>query len=486
MAWTGPAGGDHGHHTSNFELQQMQAALMAAQGAAHQPGGSHDHLGGLPAATPQVDPNMLAAYWMMMHQQGMASGNVAGGLPTPAMPFPGLAPFSQQMAVEPSITVTVEGMKFQYQLTEDDLQKVFSRYGTVRLIRIDEQGHQGVITYSTTAEAQAAISELNGKVLAGLDGVLRIQWASGAPAATAHMGAGAAPAPAFPNMGFPGLPSMPFGGVPGWPLPATGGLPPGGSNGVVASAVGGVQPGAAVPATSSGHSGVRKYTCRFLIGIDNDKEFQVARKIIGAKGINMKEIFKNTQAKLRLRGQGSGYVEGASQKESSEPLQLCISSQSPDGYAEAKRLCSELLERIYREYAGHCSENNIAVPELKLSLTENQLVYSDSKGVTETAAAQVGGAGLEDKNKRNRRGNRAKAKSGGEGSVERGEPGPNAPPVEDIEKLIDERNEARRACDFTEADRIRTKLASMGVALMDEKGGRGRGTEVTSWRYWRD
>lgn len=33
-----------------------------------------------------------------------------------------------------------------------------------------------------------------------------------------------------------------------------------------------------------------KYTCRFDIQIENDREFQVARRLIGAKGINMKKI----------------------------------------------------------------------------------------------------------------------------------------------------------------------------------------------------
>lgn len=33
-----------------------------------------------------------------------------------------------------------------------------------------------------------------------------------------------------------------------------------------------------------------KFTCRYEIQIDSDKEFQVARKIIGNKGYNMKRI----------------------------------------------------------------------------------------------------------------------------------------------------------------------------------------------------
>lgn len=64
-----------------------------------------------------------------------------------------------------------------------------------------------------------------------------------------------------------------------------------------------------------------KYTCKFEIQIENDAEFQVARRLIGAKGYNMKKIvelcskdnngnFLNDSVKLRLRGRGSGYKEG--------------------------------------------------------------------------------------------------------------------------------------------------------------------------------
>jgi cysteinyl-tRNA synthetase len=70
--------------------------------------------------------------------------------------------------------------------------------------------------------------------------------------------------------------------------------------------------------------------------------------------------------------------------------------------------------------------------------------------------------------------------------MERGDPSPKAPPVEEIEQMIDQRNQARRQCNFTEADRIRRSLHEKGVALMDEPGARGKGAEVTTWRYWRE
>jgi cysteinyl-tRNA synthetase len=34
-----------------------------------------------------------------------------------------------------------------------------------------------------------------------------------------------------------------------------------------------------------------------------------------------------------------------------------------------------------------------------------------------------------------------------------------------------------------EADRIRELLRKKGITLMDEKGRRGRGVEVTTWKY---
>ena len=46
----------------------------------------------------------------------------------------------------------------------------------------------------------------------------------------------------------------------------------------------------------------------------------------------------------------------------------------------------------------------------------------------------------------------------------------------DIERLIDERAAARKAKDFKESDRIRDLLASNGVQLEDQPGGR------TLWR----
>ena len=62
------------------------------------------------------------------------------------------------------------------------------------------------------------------------------------------------------------------------------------------------------------------------------------------------------RVKLRLRGKGSGYKEGPENKESDEPLHLCISSKNTEKMKKACLLVDELLERIHQEYKEYCEK----------------------------------------------------------------------------------------------------------------------------------
>uniref|UniRef100_A0A7S4UQA4 RRM domain-containing protein n=1 Tax=Alexandrium monilatum TaxID=311494 RepID=A0A7S4UQA4_9DINO len=434
-----------------------------------------------------LDPAMAQAYAQMLSylQQGMPPPGPAAGMGPPAAPFPGMAPCPMPPAAgqpEPTVRVSVEGMKFQYQLTEDDIHKVFRRYGRVMKVTVDEACSSAMVTFQSTQEAQAAISDLDGKVLNGLDGTLRISWVSGV-----CMPAAPPPYAAMPP--FPGFGAVPQASAPSpWPGgPASSLLPPG-------------APPVDAGASSLGDQrslhvkGAKKYTGRFLIGIENDKEFQVARRLIGSKGCNMKRIVKQTEAKLRLRGVGSGYFEGSSQKESPEPLQLCVSCTSLEGYKIAVQQVRELLQRVYEEYKQFCLDAGEPVPDLQINLSERRLTSgphvggeaSDAGGFPgglpsahPPEAEGKGGAGGQ---RRDRRAGRGRGKAPGD-PEDRGEPGPGAPSAEEIRSFVNERNNARRACNFVEADRIRELLRSRGVVLQDEPGGRGKGAEVTTWRY---
>ena len=209
------------------------------------------------------------------------------------------------------VTVSVEGIGFSYQLTNDDLYKVFSRYGNVTHVEVIlPEGNSATVFFAGYEEASRAIASLDGKELAGVKGQLRVAWGQ--------------------------LPTL--------------------------------TPGIHFENRSTGEA-QRKFTCRFEIGIENDKDFQVARRIIGQKGINMKEIVARTDAKLRLRGRGSGYLEGLTKTESPEPLHLCVSCTTRRGYVEAARLVSELLEKIYAEYKQYCIGRGLPVDERSLKVT---------------------------------------------------------------------------------------------------------------------
>lgn len=528
--------------------------------------------------------------------------------PTQPPPPPYVVTPPQLPLVDAVISVSVEGMAYNYQLTDDDLFKVFTRYGLVRHIRVEDGGTIAHIAFEQAVHAQAAVNDLNGKVLNGLDGKLRIDWVSVGGNSCVPVGASApvapvAPmAPAAPSPPYPAMPLLPEfanwgynGSSVAWPaapaqaatmfpspsappqdmastfaysnlsslaaarappvaaaapVAATGVVappppppaPPAAAAALTAPSHPGVPNAADISGNSSTNSdpgvvapgdtkppphvkGVRKYTCRFLIGIENDKDFQVVRRIIGAKGSNMKQIFKQTEAKLRLRGKGSGYFEGAGHKESAEPLQLCVSCTCEEGYKLAVASAEALIEQIYEEYRVFCREKGEPEPDLRamaqvVSGREREpqrlgdvvtALGLNSPGWGATAAAceaeassgSGGAAGADDSDDDDvvvgapkkegggrRRGRRTRAGrsrgDAGKASVDRSEPPPRAPPVAEIERLIDQRNEARRQCNFAEADRIRGDLHERGVALMDEPGARGKGMEVTTWRYWRE
>ena len=143
-------------------------------------------------------------------------------------------------------------------------------------------------------------------------------------------------------------------------------------------------------------SRVRKFTCRFDVGINNEKQFQVARRIIGSKGSNMKKIFKDTGAKLRLRGQGSGFLEGTSQQESPEALHLCVSAKKIEDYQKAVKKIEELLQGVFKEYRAHCKQKGLDCPTLRVVCREHPLVTMHRNAMKAKASSNSQNEEVED------------------------------------------------------------------------------------------
>lgn len=112
----------------------------------------------------------------------------------------------------------------------------------------------------------------------------------------------------------------------------------------------------------------KELQCQFTIGIDEEPKFRVVRRILGTAGANVKSIAESTNAKLRLRGRGSKFLEGPEQQESQDDLMLCISAQDPDGYESAKTQVTDLLQGIYNDYSKfhHKLGNKAGTLQIKL------------------------------------------------------------------------------------------------------------------------
>jgi hypothetical protein len=81
-----------------------------------------------------------------------------------------------------------------------------------------------------------------------------------------------------------------------------------------------------------GQKAYLRWSATLIVGIENENDFQVGRRIIGPAGANMKAIVASvgTGTMIRLRGVGSQHLEvigpSGEKGELQEPLQVLISS----------------------------------------------------------------------------------------------------------------------------------------------------------------
>mmetsp|Transcript_80713 Transcript_80713/g.224649 ORF Transcript_80713/g.224649 Transcript_80713/m.224649 type:complete len:352 (+) Transcript_80713:2-1057(+) len=327
----------------------------------------------------------------------------------------------------PSLKVRVDGLKFDYQLTVDDVRKVFARYGEVRNVILDTDGTSATVELEQQHQVVHAQQDLDNKQLSGMSGAfLRVEFAS---PQTYDLALSQMMAAVAAQNALSGNPMMPPPPAPGPPWLATPPSPPG--------------PGSNRP---------KKNTCKLEVGIENEGEFRVGSRVIQiARQIWQDSEFQRLGGKTRLRGKGCGGPH-----EADEPLALCISCADQSAFNKAVAYAESQLQKVHDDYRSFCELSGKPVPELNMKVSK--------KG------SGRGDPGL-----------------GPNAEMPRGEKPPNAPTDQEIEQLIEERNEARKSLNFAKADEVREYLKQRGVVLMDEKAAKGnlRGKEVTKWRYWR-
>merc|ERR1719277_1917767 len=264
---------------------------------------------------------------------------MAGGLQNPMMP-PMPWPPAMPPPMSPVLHVRVDGLKFEYQLTEDDVRKVFSRYGDVVQVHVDAEGTTAQVQLGQPHQAVAAKHDLDKKDLAGMSGAfLRVDFVGQGPYDSM-----------FNQMANPyGMPSLP-------PMPGMGGTMPG--LGMPAMQAGGS------PANAAGRP--KKYTCKLEVGIENEGEFRVGSRVIQiARAIWQESRFQEHGGKTRLRGKGIG-----GQHEADEPLALCISCCDQPAFDRAVQSAEAQLKKVHEDYKKFCQEQGRPVPELSVKVSK--------------------------------------------------------------------------------------------------------------------
>lgn len=274
------------------------------------------------------------------------------------------------------LQITIKSLDFPFRLTEEDVYMVFGHFGEVTSVELENKNTSAKVTFSRAEDSVAAQAKLNGKSLdcssqkPGSKGEISVTFVDDV---CLKRGSRRKTRESFTRRNVvEEVPSELKDFVAAMPSKrATNGAQPQRASAPEAASF---EPRPLQQIVGTPYiSG--KYTCRYEIPIENDDNFQVCRRIIGTKGVNMKLIVQYSGAKLRVRGKGSGFREGSENQESSDPLQLCVSAVTAQSYQLACELIEDLLTAVYYEYMEDCKKKGIKFDLDRLCLNRIEMKH---------------------------------------------------------------------------------------------------------------
>jgi hypothetical protein len=89
--------------------------------------------------------------------------------------------------------------------------------------------------------------------------------------------------------------------------------------------------------------------------------FDLVPRLIGRGGCNMRRIANETNAKIRIRGRGSGHLEVDGKSEAPTPLMVAVTSdlQDPSGFKAAIVSTLKELQACEQRYLVFCQRQNL-------------------------------------------------------------------------------------------------------------------------------
>ncbi|KID91530.1 KH domain protein [Metarhizium guizhouense ARSEF 977] len=99
------------------------------------------------------------------------------------------------------------------------------------------------------------------------------------------------------------------------------------------------------------HGGRRKWPEeRIPIDLEPIPGFNLRAQIVGHGGSYVKHIQQETGCRVQIKGRGSGYLEGATNRESDEDMYLHVAGPDAGMVEKAKELCEDLVANVKEQY----------------------------------------------------------------------------------------------------------------------------------------
>ncbi|CAJ1410325.1 unnamed protein product [Effrenium voratum] len=114
--------------------------------------------------------------------------------------------------------------------------------------------------------------------------------------------------------------------------------------------------------------GKGSFVCVIFVQLEEDEEFCLVKRLLGKGGCNMKEVAESFDARLRLRGIGSGFLENG--QEAQVPLEIQVSCASFWNYLSSVASVAILLEDLYFHYGRYARSKGLEGPMLKVKVKE--------------------------------------------------------------------------------------------------------------------
>ncbi|POY70974.1 hypothetical protein BMF94_6001 [Rhodotorula taiwanensis] len=90
---------------------------------------------------------------------------------------------------------------------------------------------------------------------------------------------------------------------------------------------------------------------KVMIDLEPLRNFNVRAKVVGPGGMFVKYIQQETGTRVQIKGQGSGYIETDTGRESDDPMHVNIAGPEPQQIERAVELAKDLLEVIREKHA---------------------------------------------------------------------------------------------------------------------------------------